>query len=90
LDRAGQPRLFEEIDAVAQATAQRVPAHVCVFGEVNAAVFSAGGWMGIGATRRMVLGLPVIGGLSVSQLRDRGVDLSDVPPPTTPSSSGGR
>jgi Zn-dependent protease with chaperone function len=67
--RATQPALFLEIARVSAATGQELPAHVYVDGAVNAAVFQAGGFAGFGATRRMVVGLPLLAGLTVSQAR---------------------
>ena len=64
-----QPRLFEEIRAVAEATNSHTPHDVYVVADVNAAVDHVGGWMGIGSRPVMMLGLPLIAVLTVSELR---------------------
>lgn len=69
LDPAEQPRLFAEIRAVAEATGQDMPAEVYAVNEVNAAVTQRGGVMGFGSRRVMILGVPLMQALTVSQLR---------------------
>ncbi len=64
-----QPRLFDEIRAVAEATNSHMPHDVYVVADVNAAVDHVGGWMGIGSRPVMMLGLPLIAVMTVSELR---------------------
>jgi heat shock protein HtpX len=63
------PRLFAEIEDVAKATGQEVPAEVYLDPTVNAWVAQRGGLMGFGSRRVMGLGLPLMAVLSVPQLR---------------------
>ncbi|MDA0799823.1 MAG: M48 family metallopeptidase [Chloroflexi bacterium] len=63
LNSNNQPRLFEEIRNIASATGQRMPEDVYLVGEVNAYVGQRG------RTRFMGIGLPLLQGLTVSQLR---------------------
>ena len=63
------PRLFRELEGVAQAVNQRMPAEVYLVPGVNAWVSTRGGIMGIGSRRVMGLGLPLLQCLSVTQLR---------------------
>ncbi len=64
-----QPRLFEEIRGVAEATGSAMPHEVYIVGDVNAAVAHVGGLAGLGSRPIMMLGLPLIAVLSVSELR---------------------
>jgi Zn-dependent protease with chaperone function len=64
-----QPRLFAQIEAVASATRQAMPAEVYLVGDVNAFVAQRGGVMGFFSRRVMGLGLPLLQALSVSELR---------------------
>ncbi len=67
---AGQsPRLFKEIEGVAGAVGQAMPAEVYLVPDVNAWVSQRGGLMGFGSRRVMGLGLPLMRTLSRSQLR---------------------
>ena len=63
------PELFAEIRRIAQATGQREPAHVYLVPEVNAFVAQRGGIMGIGSSRVMGIGLPLMRTLQVDELR---------------------
>jgi len=63
------PRLFTMIREVAAAVGQKMPSEVYLVGDVNAWVAERGGLMGIGSRRVIGLGLPLIGVLSVDQLR---------------------
>jgi Zn-dependent protease with chaperone function len=63
------PRLFGELEGIAQAVNQRMPAEVYLVSGVNAWVSTRGGIMGIGSRRVMGLGLPLLQCLSVTQLR---------------------
>ena len=63
LNPAGQPRLFAELQGVAKAVGEEMPAEVYVTPEMNAGVFQRG------RRRVMVLGLPLMQIMSVAQLR---------------------
>jgi Zn-dependent protease with chaperone function len=69
LQRAQYPQLFEQLDAVARATRQEMPAEVYLIPDVNAWVMQRGGLMGFGSRRVMGLGLPLMRVLSCSQFR---------------------
>jgi Zn-dependent protease with chaperone function len=69
LTQAEHPKLFAEIEAVAGATGQDVPAEVYLTHDINAWVTERGGFMGLGRRRVMGLGLPLMHLLSVSQFR---------------------
>ena len=69
LDRVQHPKLFQEIEGVARATEQDMPAEVYLVGDVNAWVAQRGGVMGLFSRRVMGLGLPLLQTLSVSELR---------------------
>jgi len=64
-----EPRLFAEISGIAWATGQTVPHEVYLTPEVNAGVAQRGGIAGLGSRRVMVLGLPLMALLTVSQFR---------------------
>jgi Zn-dependent protease with chaperone function len=63
LNPAGQPRLFAELQGVADAVGEAMPADVYVTPEMNAGVFQRG------RRRVMVLGLPLMQTMSVAQMR---------------------
>ena len=63
LNPAGQPRLFAELQAVAHAVGESMPAEVYVTPEMNAGVLQRG------RRRVMVLGLPLMQVMSVPQMR---------------------
>jgi heat shock protein HtpX len=63
LNPAGQPRLFATLDEVARAVGEPMPAEVYITPEVNAGVLQRG------RRRVMVLGLPLMQIMSVSQMR---------------------
>ena len=69
LEPASHPKLFAEIEGVARATGQVMPAEVFLVGDVNAWVAQRGGVMGFFSRRVMGLGLPLLQTLSVSELR---------------------
>lgn len=69
LTRDQHPRLFEEIESVAQSVKQEMPAEVYLVPDVNAWVSQRGGVMGFGSRRVMGLGLPLLRMLSRSQFR---------------------
>lgn len=69
LDPKKQPKLFEELRRIAQATGQPVPSEAYLEMDVNAWVSQRGGFMGFGGKRIMAVGLPLLRLLKVSQLR---------------------
>ncbi len=69
LEPADQPRLFDVITGVATATGQEMPKQVFLVPDLNAWVAQRGGVMGIGSHRVMGIGLPLLGTLSVAELR---------------------
>ncbi|MEU1164126.1 M48 family metallopeptidase [Streptomyces sp. NPDC005921] len=65
-----QPELWEQIRAAAEATGQRPPDELYLAGEVNAGVAEHSRLLGLlPGRRRMHLGLPLLAGLTVPQLR---------------------
>ena len=69
LTRERHPRLFAEIERVAQAVHQDMPAEVYLVADVNAWVSQRGGLMGFGSRRVMGLGLALMRVLTRAQLR---------------------
>ena len=69
LTPANAPHLFTIIEDVAKATSQARPEEVYLLNEVNAWVTQRGGVMGFGSRRVMGVGLPLLNGLSPSELR---------------------
>lgn len=69
LTRDQHPRLFRELETVATATRQAMPAEVYLIPDVNAWVAQRGGIMGFGSRRVMGLGLPLMRTLTCSQFR---------------------
>src|SRR6185312_8851506 len=63
------PRLFNELSSIADRFNEPIPAEVYLAPEVNAWVAERGGVMGFGSRRVMVLGLPLLSTLSISQFR---------------------
>jgi len=63
------PKLFAQLENVAQATQQEMPAEVYLVPDINAWVAQRGGTMGFGSRRVMGLGLPLMQVLSCSQFR---------------------
>jgi Zn-dependent protease with chaperone function len=63
------PHLFAIIEEVAQATDQPRPEEVYLLNDVNAFVTHRGGVMGFGSRRVMGVGLPLVRGLSIAELR---------------------
>jgi heat shock protein HtpX len=63
------PGLFEEVAAIARATGQAMPREIYLTPDVNAGVTERGGVMGIGSRRVMIVGLPLLQALTVSQFR---------------------
>ena len=69
LDRSTQPRLFLEIDQIADALNEQVPREVYLIEQPNAFVADRGGILGFGSRRVMGIGLPLFSILNVSELR---------------------
>jgi heat shock protein HtpX len=63
------PQLFTIIEEVAKATNQARPEEVYLLNDVNAWVTHRGGVMGFGSRRVMGVGLPLLKGLSPSELK---------------------
>lgn len=68
LDAKAQPRLFEQLRAMARDAKQEMPAEVYLLPESNAWVMSRGGFMGFGSRRVMGIGFPLMYFLNVSEL----------------------
>ncbi|HEX5052822.1 MAG TPA: M48 family metallopeptidase [Planctomycetota bacterium] len=64
-----QPELFRLIQSVAKDVGQAPPAEVFLVGDVNAFVAERGSVLGLGGTRIMGLGLPLLQVLTTRQLR---------------------
>jgi Zn-dependent protease with chaperone function len=64
-----QPRLFHELQSIAGDVGQAMPTEVYLVNDVNAWVSQRGGWMGVGSSRVMGLGLPLMALLKVSEFR---------------------
>lgn len=69
IDRSRHPRLFDLIDSVARSVGTHPPRRVFLTGDVNAGVYQQGGFWGIGGSREMVLGLPLLASVSVEELK---------------------
>ena len=69
LKREKYPKLFQELESVAKATNQSMPAEVYLVPDENAWVAQRGGIMGLGSRRVMGLGLPLMRVLTCSQFR---------------------
>jgi len=69
LEPASHPRLFEEIEKIADSLQEPLPREVYLIGAPNAWVADRGGLMGFGSRRVMGLGWPLLAALNVSQFR---------------------
>jgi Zn-dependent protease with chaperone function len=69
LRREVHPALFKEIDRVAARCGVSGPRHVYLAPDVNAFVADVGGVLGLGTTRVLGLGLPLLHCLSLAELR---------------------
>ena len=69
LVKEDHPKLFEEINTIAQKTNQTPPKEVYLIADVNAWVAERGGIMGMGSRRIMGIGLPLLQALTVSEFR---------------------
>jgi Zn-dependent protease with chaperone function len=69
LARNKQGRLFGLLDDVAHRVGEPRPEEVYLIADVNAFVANVGGFLGFGQRRILALGLPLLDGLSVAELR---------------------
>lgn len=69
LDSAANPRLFHELTDVATKVGEPMPHEVYLVADVNAGVRQRGGLMGLGGRRVMLLGLPLLQVLTISEMR---------------------
>jgi heat shock protein HtpX len=69
LDAASNPRLFKELNDVASRVGEPMPHEVYLVPDVNAGVRQRGGFMGAGRRRVMLLGLPLLQVLTISEMR---------------------
>jgi Zn-dependent protease with chaperone function len=69
LEAASNPRLFNELNDVATRAGEPMPHEVYLVPEVNAGVRERGGFMGFRGRRVMLLGLPLLQVLTVSEMR---------------------
>lgn len=68
--RADAPELWAVVDELAELTGTRAPDEIRLAPDVNAGVMEDARFLGlVGGTRRMELGVPLLHGLSVAQLR---------------------
>lgn len=63
-----QPALFPFLQSIAKSSNQSMPAEVYLLAEVNAFVMQKGGFMGLGGTRVMGIGLPLFQTLNKAEL----------------------
>ena len=69
LDPEREPRLFTELENIAKAFREPMPADVYLAPDVNAFVTERGGTLGFGSSRVMGIGLPLLRVLTLSQFR---------------------
>jgi heat shock protein HtpX len=69
LDASTNPRLFSELNDVAARVGEPMPHEVYLVPDVNAGVRERGGLLGFGRRRVMLLGLPLLQVLTVSEMR---------------------
>ncbi|MHB8503595.1 MAG: M48 family metallopeptidase [Candidatus Acidiferrales bacterium] len=69
LEPSAHPRLFAELNAIANSLNEPLPREVYLVGQVNAFVADRGGIMGFGSRRVMGIGLPLLSSLTVSEIR---------------------
>jgi Zn-dependent protease with chaperone function len=67
LEASSRPRLFAEVQCLATTLGEPMPHEICIIADLNAAVAERGGVMGFGSLRVMLLGLPLLQVLTVSQ-----------------------
>ena len=69
IDLSKEVRLRAELEAIAQTMQEQIPAEVYIVSVANAAVMQRGGRAGLRRRRVMLVGLPLLQMLSVSQFR---------------------
>jgi Zn-dependent protease with chaperone function len=69
LSEVEQPELFALVREVAHETGQEMPQTVYLAHDFNAAVAQAGGFLGVGGHRVLIVGLPLLQGLTRAQPR---------------------
>lgn len=69
IERAGEPRLFEEIDRAARDMGVETPSEVYLIPDLDVWAAWRGGRLGSGARRVLAIGLPCLGALTTSQFR---------------------
>jgi Zn-dependent protease with chaperone function len=69
LEAGSNPRLFKELNDVASRVGEPMPHEVYLVPDVNAGVLQRGGFMGSRGRRVMLLGLPLLQVLTVSEMR---------------------
>jgi Zn-dependent protease with chaperone function len=69
LEAASNPRLFKELNDVASKVGEPMPHEVYLVPDVNAGVRERGGFMGFRGRRVMLLGLPLLQVLTISEMR---------------------
>ena len=69
IDLSREVGLRTELEAIARIMGEQMPAEVYLVSDANAAVSQRGGTIGLGSRRVMLLGLPILQLLSVSQFR---------------------
>lgn len=69
VDARSHPRLFAELTATAKAVGEPMPEEVYLVQDLNAAVRQRGGVMGLGGRRVMLLGIPLMRILRMSEFR---------------------
>jgi heat shock protein HtpX len=69
LDSEKQPEIFKLISEMAQKTQQKLPSEVFLTADLNAGVFEYGGFWGLKSRRVLLIGLPLLQVLNVTELR---------------------
>jgi len=69
LEAASNPRLFKELNDVASRVGEPMPHEVYLVPDMNAGVRQRGGFMGTRGRRVMLLGLPLLQVLTISEMR---------------------
>jgi len=69
LEASSNPRLFKELNDVASRVGEPMPHEVYLVPDVNAGVRQRGGFMGARGRRVMLLGLPLLQVLTISEMR---------------------
>lgn len=69
LERATHAALFHEVEQIAEDTGQKMPDRIYLLNDVNAFVADHGGVLGVGSRRVLGIGLPLLCGLDMQELR---------------------